>query len=124
MILLVIFIKFFNSVFFTGLIVYGSEVYPTVVRSLGYGFTFTFGRIGTFIVPFYINYMRANIVNKNSLCFLAPFSLVAYFFCTCMPKTELEGMRETIKEEEDEANNIEMVRMMRNPHNDPSSKAP
>jgi hypothetical protein len=60
MILLVSLIKFTNSIFFSALIPYSSEVYPTVVRSLGYGFTLTFGRMSTFIVPFYINYMRAH----------------------------------------------------------------
>jgi len=59
MIVLVNLIKFTNSIFFSALITYSSEVYPTVVRSLGYGFTLTFGRMSTFIVPFYINYMRS-----------------------------------------------------------------
>ena len=58
MIFLVIVIKFFNTVFFSGLIGYYSEVFPTPVRSIGCGFTLTFGRLGTIIVPFYINYMK------------------------------------------------------------------
>lgn len=88
MIFLVILIKFFNSVFFSGLIVYSSEVYPTVVRSLGYGFTLTFGRIATIIVPFFVNYMRTNLENKNSISLLAPFALIGYLLCRIMPNTE------------------------------------
>jgi hypothetical protein len=58
MIILVVLIKFFNTVFFSGLITYYSEVFPTPVRSIGCGFTITFGRLGTIMVPFYINYMK------------------------------------------------------------------
>jgi hypothetical protein len=98
MIFLVIAIKFFNTIFFSGLIVYYSEVFPTTVRSIGCGFTLTFGRLGTIIVPFYINYMKVRYNEKNSLCFLAPFGLIAFFLCFFMPYTELEGMRENIEE--------------------------
>ena len=35
LILLVLVVKFFNTVFFSGLIVYYSEVFPTCVRALG-----------------------------------------------------------------------------------------
>ena len=58
MIIFVLLVKFFNTVYFSGLISYSSEVYPTTVRSLGCGFTLTFGRLGTVIVPYYINYMK------------------------------------------------------------------
>ena len=85
MIILVSIIKLTNSVFFSALIPYSSEVYPTVVRSLGYGFTLTFGRMSTFIVPFYINYMRDHYENKNSLCYLAPFGLLGFVLCYLMP---------------------------------------
>jgi hypothetical protein len=103
MIFLVITIKFFNTVFFSGLIVYYSEVFPDPVRSIGCGFTLTFGRLGTIIVPYYINYMKVRYNEKNSLCFLAPFGLIAFFLCCTMPYTEEEsGMRKTIEEEHEQ----------------------
>ena len=102
-----IIIKFFNTVFFSGLIGYYSEVFPTPVRSIGCGFTITFGRLGTIIVPFYINYMKVGYSDKNSLCFLAPFGFIAYIICFMMPYTEDEGMKEMIVEEND-PNMIEM----------------
>ena len=97
MIILVNGIKFVNSIFFSALITFSSEVYPTVIRSLGYGFTLTFGRMSTFIVPFYINFMKSNYENRNALCFLAPFGLLGWFLCKLSPKIEL-GMRDTIPE--------------------------
>ena len=58
MLLVIVGVKFTSSIFFSAMICLSSEVYPTVVRSLGYGFTLTFGRMSTFAVPFYIRYMR------------------------------------------------------------------
>ena len=101
MIFLVSLIKLTNSIFFSALIPYSSEIYPTVVRSLGYGFTLTFGRMSTFIVPFYINYMRAHYENRNSLCFLSPFGLLGFFLCFFMQSTE-GTMRDNIPQEEEE----------------------
>ena len=88
MLLLVIIIKFFNTVFFSGLLVYYSEVFPTPVRSLGCGFTLTFGRLGTIIVPFYINYMKVKYFGKNPLCFITPFGVLAICLSYIMPYTE------------------------------------
>jgi len=53
-IILVCFIKFINSIIFASLISYSSEAFPTVVRALGYGFTLTFGRMTTFMAPFFV----------------------------------------------------------------------
>lgn len=58
MVVIISFVKFTNSIFFGSLIHFSSEAYPTVVRSLGYGFTLTFGRMTTFFVPLYVSYMR------------------------------------------------------------------
>ena len=102
MIALVIVIKFFNTVFFSGLIGYYSEVFPTPVRSLGCGFTLTFGRLGTIIMPYYLNYMKVKYPEKNSLCFMAPFGIIAYLLCCIMPYTEEEGMQEHILEDYEE----------------------
>lgn len=96
MILFVLVIKFFNTVFFSGLISYSSEVYPTPVRSLGCGFTLTFGRLGTILVPYYINYMKFQYPTKNSLCFITPFGVIAYFLCCMMPYTEKDGMKDEL----------------------------
>jgi len=87
MLILVAFIKFFNTIFFSGLVVYYSEVYPTPVRSLGCGFTLTFGRLGTIMVPFYINYMKIKYYGKNALCYMAPFGALAILLSYIMPYT-------------------------------------
>jgi hypothetical protein len=96
MIALVVAIKFFNTIFYSGLIVYSSEVYPTPVRSIGFGFVTTFGRLGTITVPFYINYMRTRYLQRNSLSFLAPFGIIAFIISFFMPYTEETGMQEVI----------------------------
>jgi fucose permease len=85
-------IKFFITVFYTGLMSYGSEIFPTDVRSLGSGFTLTFGRLGTLIVPFYINYIKLHY-DKNPLSFLTPWTLIAYILCRWMPESETEGLK-------------------------------
>jgi hypothetical protein len=69
------------------------------VRSIGCGFTLTFGRLATFIVPYYINYMKVRYNEKNSLCFLAPFGLIAFFLCCIMPYSEESSGMRTIEEE-------------------------
>lgn len=71
-------------------------MFPTPVRSLGCGFTLTFGRLGTIIMPYYINYMKVKYPEKNSLSFMAPFGILAYCLCYIMPYTEEEGMQEQI----------------------------
>ena len=78
-------IKFFISVFYPGLISYASEMFPTDVKAMGYGFTITFGRLGTVIVPLYINYMKVHYYDKNPLSFLAPWTLIGFILCLIMP---------------------------------------
>jgi hypothetical protein len=112
MILLVIALKFFNTVFFSGLVVYHAEVFPDPVRSIGGSFTLTFGRLGTIIVPFYINYMKVRYNEKNSLCFLAPFGLIAFLLCCVMPYTEEEPVLRTVAGEK-HGEDIEMVEINR-----------
>lgn len=100
MILLVCSIKFVNSMLFAVLISYSSEAYPAVVRSLGYGFTLTFGRMSTFITPFFINHVRTYYEYKNPLCFLAPFALFGFYLCFLMPRSD--AMSDILIEEEQE----------------------
>ena len=85
MIMLVCCIKFFNSVLFAVLISYSSEALPTVVRSLGYGFTLTFGRMSTFMAPFYVNHMSSQYEHTNAMSFLAPFALLGLYLSYFMP---------------------------------------
>lgn len=87
MILTVMMMKFFTSAYYSALIVYYAEVFPTPVRFIGCSLTLTFGRLGTIFVPIYINIMKPIIPNKNPLCFLAPLTILAYFLCRGMPAT-------------------------------------
>lgn len=96
---LIMLVKFFITVFYTGLMSYGNEIFPTDVRSLGSGFTLTFGRLGTLIVPLYINYMKIHLFDRNAMAFLAPWTLFAAICCKFMPDSETEGLREHIEEE-------------------------
>jgi hypothetical protein len=81
---LIMLIKFFITTFYAGLQSYTPEIYPTDVRSLGLGFVLTLGRLGTVIVPTYINYMKIHY-NKNPLSFLAPWALLATLLIWGMP---------------------------------------
>ena len=69
------------------MISFSSEVYPTVARSLGYGFTLTFGRMATFVVPFYISYMRMEMEHYNALCWLSPVAFLCYCLSHLLPAT-------------------------------------
>ena len=110
MILLVCCIKFVNSMLFAVLITYSSEAYPTVVRSLGYGFTLTFGRMSTFITPFFVNEFHKYLGYKNPLCFLAPFALLGFYLCFLMPKSD--AMSDTLIEEQDKKNRKKEIEMV------------
>ena len=79
--------KFAVTCFYSSLITYASEIYPTQVRSLGYGLTMTFGRIGTIINPFYLNLMINSFSNKNPLAFYGPLTLLALAATYGLPYT-------------------------------------
>eukprot|EP01016_Furgasonia_blochmanni_P008425 TRINITY_DN13416_c0_g1_i2.p2 TRINITY_DN13416_c0_g1~~TRINITY_DN13416_c0_g1_i2.p2 ORF type:complete len:125 (-),score=15.72 TRINITY_DN13416_c0_g1_i2:59-433(-) len=49
--LLSMLVKFGITIYSSILITYTSEVYPTEVRSLGYGFNMTIGRFGNIMMP-------------------------------------------------------------------------
>lgn len=100
MILLVCCIKFFSSILFAVLITYSSEAFPTVVRSLGYGFSISFGRMTTFMAPFFVDYMRSQYEERNAICFLAPFGFLGVYLCLFMPDSS--NLNENVIEEEEE----------------------
>ena len=111
MILLVCLIKFCSSILFALLITYSSEVFPTVLRSLGYGFSISIGRMSTFMAPFYIDFIREIDDTHNAVCFLAPFGLLGAFLCRFMPdpSTINENVIEEEEEERLQRREIEMV---------------
>jgi hypothetical protein len=93
---LILGVKFFITIFSTGLISYSSEIFPTDVRSLGSGFCLTFGRLGNIILPFYINYMKTQHYGQNPISLLFPFTLVVYLISYFLPFTEVIGMKDHI----------------------------
>jgi MFS family permease len=113
MIALVCGIKFFNSILFTVLITYSSEAFPTPVRSLGYGFTITFGRMSTFLAPFFVDYIRSQDETRNALCYLFPLGFIGFYLCLLMPNHS--NISENLIEEEEETKmrpkDIEMTSM-------------
>jgi hypothetical protein len=96
--LIVCFIKCVNSIIFAALISYSSEAFPTVVRAIGYGFTLTFGRMTTFMAPFFAREVNELFPTRNALCLLAPFALLGFWFCRYMPDSNIG--QNIIEEEE------------------------
>eukprot|EP01016_Furgasonia_blochmanni_P028223 TRINITY_DN2965_c0_g3_i3.p1 TRINITY_DN2965_c0_g3~~TRINITY_DN2965_c0_g3_i3.p1 ORF type:complete len:633 (-),score=34.63 TRINITY_DN2965_c0_g3_i3:160-1950(-) len=64
-------VKFGITIYSSILFTYTSEVYPTTVRSLGYGFNMTVGRFTNIMMPLCIAYFQQNQVNP-----LIPFGLL------------------------------------------------
>jgi hypothetical protein len=79
-----------------------------VIHSLGHSFTFTFGRMSTFLVPIFIDYMRSKNQFRNALCFIAPFDFFAIYLCFHMPKIGNIGVYVIEEEEEDRIKNREI----------------
>lgn len=97
MILLVCLIKFSNMILFSVLVTFTSDAFPTVVRSIGYAFTLSCGRVSTFFVPFFINRISTFYLYKNPLFFLAPFAFGGFYLCFLMPK--VDAMNDLIQED-------------------------
>lgn len=109
-VIIILIIKFFITVFSTGLISYSNEIFPTDVRSLGSGFCLTFGRLGNIIVPFYINYMKVHRFGQNPIGLLFPFTIIVYVLSYFLPYTEIVGMKDRIQEELEKEEEEKLVR--------------
>jgi len=78
-------VKFGISLFANILITYTSEIYPTVVRSLGYGLNMTAGRLGAVFMPMIVSSMQA--ADANPLVLFGFLGIIAAFCVMHLPET-------------------------------------
>ncbi len=71
----------FWSIFY----VYVAELYPTEVRSLGFGWTSVVGMLGSTVSPFVKQI--AQLANLNSWFPPALFGFIGVVFACCLPET-------------------------------------
>jgi MFS family permease len=80
------------SIFF----VYVAELYPTEVRSLGFGWTSVAGMAGSILSPF-VKRIAANF-HINSWFPPAAIGIAAWLFTTCLKETFGKPLQDTIEE--------------------------
>ena len=76
--------------------VYVAELYPTEVRSIGFGWTSVMGMVGSAISPFVKTI--AGSVNMNSWFPPAIFGIIAWIFTCCLSETFGLPLKDTIEE--------------------------
>lgn len=80
------------SIFF----VYVGELYPTKVRSLGYGWTSLIGNIGSTISPYIL--LISELIGLNSWVVPTILGGVAWLFVSCLPETRGKSLKDDIEE--------------------------
>lgn len=69
------------------LITYTSEVYPTVVRTLGYGLCMTVGKVGTILMPLIVSYAQNNDIQP--LIVFGIFGIFVVILVFKLPETKV-----------------------------------
>ncbi|KRX06567.1 Major facilitator superfamily domain, general substrate transporter [Pseudocohnilembus persalinus] len=90
-------IKFSITIFLSILITYTSEVFPTVVRSLGYGLCMTAGKGGTIFMPFIVSYFE--LEGLSPLIVFGFFGLFVVFLIFRLPETKDVQMKDFLEEQ-------------------------
>lgn len=88
--------RFFLCCFWSIFFVYVAELYPTEVRSIGFGWTSVVGMLGSAISPFVKTI--AGSVGINSWFPPALFGIVTWSFAFCLPETFGKPQKDTIEE--------------------------
>jgi len=78
------------------LYVYTAELYPTEIRSLGFGWVSLVGIIGSIVSPFAKTI--ATSISLNSWFVPAVLGFVAWGFSWCLTETHGKPLRDTIEE--------------------------
>lgn len=91
--------KFGVAIFVNILITYTSEIYPTVVRTLGFGICMTFGRASSIAMPVIVQTMQSHDINPVfSFGFLGIVAIVLLCF---MPESK-DSITDFIEEEQEQ----------------------
>jgi len=91
--------RFCISTNFNIIYTYSLEMYPTSVRSHGFGVNTLFARIGTLVAPPVIEYLMEYV--NEFFTFVNAFNIILVLF---LPETLGVTLKDTIPEEEDERN--------------------
>ncbi|RUS89292.1 hypothetical protein EGW08_002966 [Elysia chlorotica] len=83
-----------------------TESYPTVIRSLGYGFANTSSRVGAIIAPFVIN---LDDMPLFTFILMGSLTLVSMVITCFIPETRNKVMAETVRAQTVEAGGSEQV---------------
>lgn len=78
------------------IVTYTSEIFPTSMRTKGYGLCMTVGKIGCIIVPIYVSYLQ--IFSQNPLVYLGFLCLLAILFTFRLPETYDKQMQDRLDE--------------------------
>eukprot|EP01016_Furgasonia_blochmanni_P009277 TRINITY_DN1383_c0_g1_i15.p1 TRINITY_DN1383_c0_g1~~TRINITY_DN1383_c0_g1_i15.p1 ORF type:complete len:392 (-),score=26.03 TRINITY_DN1383_c0_g1_i15:97-1272(-) len=94
----VVIAKFSITVYLGVLLTYTGEVYPTVVRSSGYGICMTIGRSGSILMPIIVAWCQSK--GYNPLVIISIFGTVGLFLLRRLPETFGRYMTDYIGEED------------------------
>lgn len=78
------------------IVTYTSEIFPTSMRSKGYGLCMTVGKAGCIIVPIYVSYLQ--IFSQNPLVYLGFLCLVAILLTYRLPETFDKSMQDRLED--------------------------
>ncbi|XP_022237085.1 organic cation transporter protein-like isoform X2 [Limulus polyphemus] len=93
--------KAFISGAFGIMIVYSSEIFPTVVRNVGVGSSSTFARIGSMVAPFAVKELGKVTNPRVPLGIFGGFSIFAGLLILLLPETNNKPLSDTLEEGED-----------------------
>ena len=82
---LLIISKFFLTLFFGVLQIYTLEVFHTQIRSQGFGYCFTFGRLSAIFIPLFLG--RFNAIEINPVLLPAMFFFLSLIFMIGLKET-------------------------------------
>lgn len=76
--------------------VYAAELYPTEIRSIGFGWVSLVGIMGSIVAPFAKTIAAS--VSLNSWFVPASLGLMAWVFSICLPETHGQPLQDRIEE--------------------------
>jgi MFS family permease len=95
-IILLIFTSLSVCCFESIIYVYAAELYPTEIRSIGFGWVSLVGIMGSIVAPFAKTIAAS--VSLNSWFVPAALGLVAWMFSCCLPETYGKPLQDSIEE--------------------------
>ncbi|GFO26083.1 solute carrier family 22 member 8 [Plakobranchus ocellatus] len=85
-----------SSVFVT-MFMYSSEVYPTVVRTLGLGISMVWARLGAVLAP-QLNHWTSVLLGFDAIYIIGSLSLMGSLLVLALPETHKKKLPDTIAE--------------------------